>query len=373
MHKHYRGQVKQMKRQLNERGFASIVVALVLILVLALITIGFAQLARREQKNALNRQLSDAAFYAAESGLNDAKKNLANITSIPGFNNKDCLNAMPSASAYFKSDIDQATGASYTCVRVDTEPPTLFWNNVEPNTGRHISFSVDDPNGLQSLTVSWSRESTPSIPRSDGKLDTLANWKAAHHPAVLQVSITPLASTFNRQDLIDKTFTTYLYPSAGGAGSGTAHYTAYATDPSQSAQITRAKDCDSDPSTFSPCVVIDNLPAGSATYAVHIVNYYDKSTITIGNGIGQNGLKQHFKDGQAAIDATGRARYVLKRIQTRAPIQQDDTDAKDAIEGQSICKRIIAYPASSGVSTDFDTPSGYAGPPSGPCELDVQR
>jgi Tfp pilus assembly protein PilX len=56
----------------NESGFASLVVASVLIVVLSLMTVGFAQLMRSNQTSALNKQLSDQAYYAAESGINDA-------------------------------------------------------------------------------------------------------------------------------------------------------------------------------------------------------------------------------------------------------------------------------------------------------------
>ena len=58
--------------QPDQRGFAAIVVALVLILVLSLLTIGFAELMRHEQRSALDKQLSSQAYYAAESGVNDA-------------------------------------------------------------------------------------------------------------------------------------------------------------------------------------------------------------------------------------------------------------------------------------------------------------
>ena len=62
--------------KLDEHGFASIVIALILIIVLALFTIGFAQLARREQQTALDSQKATQAQYAAESGINNAYKDI---------------------------------------------------------------------------------------------------------------------------------------------------------------------------------------------------------------------------------------------------------------------------------------------------------
>ena len=69
--------VQPKKSGWNEEGFASIVIALILIIVLSLLTIGFAQLARREQQTALSKQLANQAQYAAESGINDAYYDLS--------------------------------------------------------------------------------------------------------------------------------------------------------------------------------------------------------------------------------------------------------------------------------------------------------
>jgi hypothetical protein len=56
----------------REGGFVSIIVCMIIMTILSLITIGFAQIMAREQRQALDRQLSSQAFYAAESGVNDA-------------------------------------------------------------------------------------------------------------------------------------------------------------------------------------------------------------------------------------------------------------------------------------------------------------
>ncbi len=60
----------------KQDGFASIVIAIIMVIVLSLITVGFAQLMRTEQRSALDKQLSSQAYYAAETGVNDAAKAL---------------------------------------------------------------------------------------------------------------------------------------------------------------------------------------------------------------------------------------------------------------------------------------------------------
>jgi len=60
--------------QRNQSGMVSIMVTMILMIVMSLIVVGFAQVSRRNQRVALDRQLSTQAFYAAESGVNDARE-----------------------------------------------------------------------------------------------------------------------------------------------------------------------------------------------------------------------------------------------------------------------------------------------------------
>ncbi|HSX32249.1 MAG TPA: pilus assembly PilX N-terminal domain-containing protein, partial [Candidatus Saccharimonadales bacterium] len=58
----------------KESGMVAIMVTIILMIVISLIVLGFAQIARRNQRQSLDRQLSTQAFYAAETGVNDASK-----------------------------------------------------------------------------------------------------------------------------------------------------------------------------------------------------------------------------------------------------------------------------------------------------------
>src|SRR5580658_8830161 len=77
---------KRNKIATDEKGFASIVIALILIIVLALLTVAFAQLARREQADALDKQLAVQANYAAETGINDAYTYIEDNGTLPANN-----------------------------------------------------------------------------------------------------------------------------------------------------------------------------------------------------------------------------------------------------------------------------------------------
>lgn len=71
----------------NQEGIVAIIVAVILTVLMSLIILAISQNANREQRQALDRQLSDQAFYNAESGVNDLAnylyKNIATVPAIP--------------------------------------------------------------------------------------------------------------------------------------------------------------------------------------------------------------------------------------------------------------------------------------------------
>ena len=58
----------------NDNGFAPLIITIIVVIILSLLTVGFVSLIRNNQKNALNQQLNNDAYYAAETGVNDAIK-----------------------------------------------------------------------------------------------------------------------------------------------------------------------------------------------------------------------------------------------------------------------------------------------------------
>jgi hypothetical protein len=339
---------KQSVRQ-DERGFASIVIALVLITVLSLLTIAFAQLARREQRNALDKQLAIQAYYAAESGVNDAIKALPTIAAAsPRPDPNQCL---PASYLPNNGVLNSTYGVSYSCVLVDMQLPNILFSGVGPEAARNSTFTLNG--NLNRLTVSWSSGDgvntfcTLSCGQFSKASPAPGNWR---WPAVVQFTLTPLpgfagSTTTDRNNLINNSFSVYLFPSTNG-GSVT-------FDTSKQGQIIGGN-C-SNSGDFQCNVTINGIPASSNGYLVHAVNYYDKSTISINNARDASNVQLDFTDGQAQIDATGKAKTVLKRIQVRVPLTPVGETPPYGLEGQSICKRFGTYSGSDTASA----PSGF--------------
>jgi Tfp pilus assembly protein PilX len=354
--------VRPNKQIRGEQGFASLVVVLTLIIVLSLITLGFAQLIRREQNNALNKQLSSQAFYAAESGVNDVIKaindgatNLGDTKTCTGsgsiFDNNQAL-------AGKNPVIDSAHNVSYTCVLVNKQPNNLYHQNVgnpaveDSNTNSWTVVGSTTTPLNAGLKISWQSYSKRSAVPASKNTAFLPHdsWKDSSnngYMGVLQFSVTPLGG-MTRQNLITNDYTAYLYPTSGAAD--TMDYT---TTTSAKGAI-KAASC-----TSGTCsITLNSLPGGP--YLFHIASIYDSSDITLTPV--DNTIK--FIDTQAVIDVTGKAQDILRRIQVRYPLQNDVALPTDALEAQNICKRMATNAKG---TLFFDTSGGSAS--SGPCYL----
>jgi Tfp pilus assembly protein PilX len=364
---------KEVKTAKNEQGFASVVVALTLIIVLALLTVAFAQLARREQQNALDKQLAIQAYYAAETGVNDIVDHLKDFPY--GTNANQCLDnstldtkiGVTSAGQHAK-DVNNNTGVSYSCVLLDKKPFDLKIDDISPDQGQYSTFTASGV--IKSMTIEWTSGDgvgTFVANQASTKFQPKANWS---YPAVVQFTLTPI-NNLTRSNLINNSYTAYLYPESktGPSPGPSVNYA-----PANSGQIVSGK-CDIN-NAYNCSVTINNLDSlGSSKFLFHLVTYYDAKTNIRVTATDVNSNPVTVLD-QASIDVTGKARNVVKRIQVRVRTNPTNGQAQPtpilpdyALEAQNICKRIWAAPVTG------ENPPGsqykYPGsPPSpDPCNL----
>ena len=359
----------------NERGFASLIIGLILVLVLALMTVGFAQLSRHEQQQALSHQLASQAYYAAETGVNDAYYDITHVNPVTGntyinagnASNTACMQetAVPATAKTAIHTIDTNAGTSYSCLLVQLTTPDLQFKKVGPGTGQSIITSTTSP--LGSIDIAWSSNVGPKSP-APGKLfpSIAAAGPTWTYPAVIQFSVTPL-SNLTRAGLISNTFTPFLYPSAGGASA--INYSAAPSDPplaSTSGTIVSGA-C----SPTGACkATINNLPA-AGSYLIHFLVYYDTTDLTI-TGRAPGGLPVSFNGGQAQIDVTGKAQNVLKRLVVRVHLGSNIDAAEYGLQAKYICKRMVTQPGPAGTTTFIDNNNQPIVNPgsSDPCNLE---
>jgi hypothetical protein len=388
----YLTMIKIKKTSNNERGFASIVVALTLIIILALISVGFAQLARREQQNSLDKQLANQAFYAAESGVNDVVKGIQNGTITEGllnsigYNNNNCLSSTstPSISSIgLNNIIDPSNDTTYPCVILNLTPPDLNYA-LKPGESRSATFTPDfSPNPQPvapttiDLTITWGSGDNPPQTKyisnpNRGDFSPSNVWNSPPgQPPLLQFSITSLNSTPNRASLINSTFAAYLSPSTSNSNNSTAY--SAATVPQQVPIL--GGDCSNGvPGRLEPCVakITGILYNPGDSYLLHFLDLYDASNIYVNGNAVSSSLPINFANSQDIVDVTGKAQNVLKRVQVRLTPIQPNQAPSNAIQATDICKHFATGPTSiyNPLGTSFLDANGSNASAADPCNLD---
>ncbi|HSX36788.1 MAG TPA: pilus assembly PilX N-terminal domain-containing protein [Patescibacteria group bacterium] len=337
----------------NETGFATLIVATTLVVILSLLTVGFAQLMRREEDQALNRQLSNQANYAAEAGINDAlraldagwnkaKTTCGPITSLTG----------AAGETYLTSNNVDASGSAtqWSCLLIDPSPGSLEYSPVDTVTPSIFTVNTVQsdrvtPTAISTIKVSWKDADPLAAPQFWSQSGTFDN--AAFPPAgasgwnkigMVRVSITPLVGALSRSNLTQSTVTAFLYPTTSSANNSmTVNFGSM--NPAGQGQLldggcsAATKTC-SATINFSP-----SLPVGTPLL-ISLRSIYAKTHVYMTTDSGS-----YFSGAQALVDSTGRAQDVLKRIQVRVPIKSHydlPGFVVDSIGG--ICKQLSVYP-----------------------------
>lgn len=367
---------EQQKLHTNQSGLVSLVVTMIIMIVLSLIVVGFAQIARREQRTTLDYQLSEQATYAAESGINDAKRAIyddANV--LPGNiynkangsqNKDDCrpVAGTPLASNTLSSSV------SYSCLLIDQSLPELKYGNIRTDGSTVIPINAvipgtDNPRNLDRLVINWQISGVaPSGPGSSyPSLPAAASWGATRTGILRTDILNP--GNFSRSAMTNSLFTTFMYP---GSGTGSTTYQPNSSSPAAQGELTLAS-CSGPfaasgglPAMPYQCRVVIDLPNNSPNYYLRLRSIYNASQVEI-VGIGVGGSVE-LKGAQVEIDSTGRAADVLKRVKVRSKAPDNTTQklfpeyALDISGG--ICKQLVVTPVP---GTSKDNCPTAAGPP----------
>lgn len=339
-----------MNSKQYQTGFVSIVVSIVLMSIIALMATGFALLSRRESRQALDRQLSTQAFYAAESGINEAIVSIQDgITDIP-----TCYGVTSIGSR----NPDLGNGQKYTCVLVTQAPNNLQFGPVTTNDSKVVKVQASD--NIDSLRISWQdfggkTTFAPStglalLPQQSYNTSTPSSY--ANNTGILRVNIIPVTQ-LNRANITDNTQTLFLYPRAATAG--VINNYSFQTGQTPQGQFIDGK-CNINniqaPNNFPHYCNVNVTNTGglgqTKVFYLRLKSIYRSSRVTIQafNNSNPNTPLQLY-NGQVIIDATGKASDVLRRVQVRIPYNQDYQYPEAAIQTtDSLCKKLDASPSS---------------------------
>jgi len=346
-----------IKNEQQESGIVAILVVVTFTAVLALIALGFSQLMSREERQALDRQLSLQSYYAAESGLNDARTYLKNPAAT---NSTGCLppNSVNPSPFVLNGNISGDTGSTvkYSCVSIDPTPNEVYYK-INPGESKVIKLDVP---GMDKIYLSWENQnppagggrqplgsfvSQPDLPRADqvpsdgtGLLRTgiypikrntgvVANANAVLQAASRNYFLYPDAGSGTMTANNQVNFTNAVSGVNGRFVHGNCNNNTHPTTSFPNSKVT-PRYCNSE---------IYSLDGGTNTYTLNLTAFYEPIIVAI--QVAQGNTSLAIPNVEGIVDITGAGNDVLSRIQARIPLVNDANPVSYGIQSmQAICK-----------------------------------
>ena len=352
----------------DESGLASIVIAILIIIVLSTMVLGFLQIIRRESRRSLDRQLSTQAYYAAESGVNDAVKAIQQQDFTGNKSNCDPLVSNPTNPAAISGMTNQLSGndVKYSCLLINQTPGDLEYSNVTTNHAK--AFPVYSGGSIIStLAFGWENNKVDVgtavyrffAPSGDKDFLSAFNWSST--TGILRVDILPFtSSTMTRDAAITATHSYFLYPSIPGAAA-----ISYTTDASGTIRGGNCKIVGG--LTSRQCnVTVMGLPATTQKVFVRILALYNPIDVTVkAYGVSAPTLltpSLPLDGAQTVVDSTGKAADVYRRIQVRVPPADVYIPDYALASMDTLCKKFFVNPTSVYAVADGGVDPGACNP-----------
>ena len=359
-------------KKLDQSGMVSILVTMIMLIVISLIVLGFGQVARRNQREVLDRQLSTQAFYAAETGVNDvlnlvghgydpATDTTSYDSCAHGVGNNFIEHTFGMQDLVTKSTLDATANIKYTCLLVTPKVPSVV-QTVSLGDSRAVPLNLSVPSDLTFTWQSASGSTTtdgsqcPTSRLSPNSFVPSDEWNTVANPCDFGIL---------RVDLFDAT-SSPTTPAAMEASTAAIYFvpTSSTTDVSSlnfgGANVIAAK-CNN--GTCTATILKAAVSSHIKLYARESAIYEGLNQVTI---TGNSGVT--FAGAQLLIDATGRAQDELKRIQVRVQLSgsSEDSAPSNAVQsGKALCKRfeILGTGHNANDGDDSDIPAELCSAP----------
>jgi len=310
-------------------------------IVLTILVTSFIRITVNERRESTDNDLTTRAFYAAEAGVQDA---VAAIKKGSLKNEKECTPTGGPGSGKLADNLD----TEYTCQIVEMSPSD-YQADLAKNQTVMLHLNVGKP--INKLEFKWhlvDKNQFALRKSSDDTLPQESAWrsKGKPFPAMLQVEVIELPKSGVSRDNI-KNFMKFISPANGGAG-GSAYNLADGS--------ILAANCDPKASTGTyACVYnLTGWDVDAKDYYVRVTALYRSTQLKIQ---AYNGAEAVPLIGvQAAVDVTGRAGDVYRRVKTRVDLSPPSLLPNYAIiSGKGICKNFLITDSTDDAVKGFDT------------------
>lgn len=296
----------------DESGMVSIMVTMILIIVMTLIVLAMSQDSNRQQRQSLDRQLSDQAFYNAESGINDWKNYLEVYSSDPtlpiakttctgAFGGPTTPTPVPGADIVAGDNSNQSS-----CVLYDRAPETVEYSKLQPGDSRTVELAPEGGGTIDNLTFGWTYNNLTGC----GGINLVNTLPASCTTAGLEVAlIDPNVTPLKRSTLLDNSYIGYLLPTLTGVS--TDIFSNRVGSGNQGGRV------------LTKCIAsgcsMTLIGVNKSKLILHLSSLYTAPDKIVISGKKPDGTAVKFVGAQIMIDSTGKSQDILRRVRVRVP------------------------------------------------------
>lgn len=329
----------------RDKGATAIFLVVFATLLLTVITVSFTRLMINEQNRSLDNVLSQAAYDAALTGVEDAKRVImlcdgGKQTACDAISAHDCYTTslvtnVPSGNETLIQDSSGSTSSSdmnqaYTCVKVSTETDDVLLN-ITPNTSYMVALKATGT--FDTIKLEWhsSKDGTAALagcgsgPASVVLCDQ-TTWTRSNLPALLQAQlITPGSNIASLNDLDKKSAgnTIFLRPTSAGSTSKALtnfdRFNLSVTDGYSPNQPVEVRCTTGGISTYACSIELElgkDISLADQNMAfLRLSPIYREAGVRITLYKGSTLVK--FNGTQPSVDSTGRANDIFRRVDAR--------------------------------------------------------
>lgn len=366
--------MRQQKITKNQSGAIAMITVILLMFIFLVVTLGFLRLAISEQRNATDTDLRMRAYFAAESGVEDAKRILGafyadgtlSASELARLNGNGC--GVASKSGTPPGKLSDQLDTEITCQLIELDAGD-FVASLAVNESVFIPLSPSPPasgSSVQSVLIEWHETAVEggvaARATSQTDLPTVNCWNTNEnsncagisYPAMLRAGLFSHATgPVTRANIEAGNRIAYLNPVNGGVNG---IVTVNSFEPKASGGNrnvpSNVPECVPSASGYFCRVLVTDLSGINylrltAMYRgtnVRVVMYNSPNPNTATDTpLGFDGV-------QAKIDVTARAGDVIRRIETRIPLRSVDVLPNEAITtAEQLCKLITIEGSDSAV------------------------
>jgi type II secretory pathway pseudopilin PulG len=343
-----------IKYKTNQSGMASIMFAMLMIIIVTLLSIGFAVLVRNDQRQTLDKTLSNQASYAAESAINlklsalrlhrgmppgdpNAEENLTECD-----HDTNLVNGPPLFS--------NMPDVKITCLTWSAIPTKLAYNAVGTTPAVAVLKPANAGDTIRSILITWKPAATgPSVDIPMSPLDTnnlnLAIYPSLRIAAIKDNALQDTSVIFANPNTDDSDFVNII-ASANSNMPAVASRGADIKNAQCSNTLLRLE-------TANLCAMwITNLPGGSwdnttggrlsisslgKNSDINVYAFGSDIKVKYFAGSG-NSVAIPIKDAQFMIDVTAKSQDVIKRIVSNTSIESTTWRPGFVALADTLCK-----------------------------------